>query len=984
MLWIFGSESSNYDWGKTCVCRVSIWIFCLLSIGLLLVPFELVGQEVEGSTRIFFNIPEQRADISLTQFAEQADRTFVFPYETVQEITTNRLVGEFSFNEAIQMLLKDTGLIPLFSETGQLTIEKGENYMQSKNKAGIAALVIGVAGTTAPIASVQAQSGVAVLEEILVTSRRYEESVSDAPVAVNVLNQSFIENNRIDRQDDIFNYTPGATYESFSKLQPTASIRGLVAPTPGNASSESSIQTVIDNVVVTKDFMKGTPLYDLSRVEVLRGPQGTSFGRNASTGLLHFVTNRPDFDETSGALNLTLGSDNRFELDGFYNLPLTDSAALRVSFNHEEEDGQTTGFTIDDVTDDVTSVGGIDGEQATAIRVQLALEPSDNFSANFKLEYSEDRDDSPIRELCNPGAGVGAFGLLDAGVRQDSIENACDTPFRAFISETDDADFMGNLDPVDFGLDREILTLSAEFSWALDNGLNITSVTGYMDGDTENLSDIIGTAADINWQGVSNEGDSLSTELRIDNVGTDSSIQWLAGVYLLEDEETRVETLNFAQRNQRSDPATAAPGATAFVPTIRETGGTGETSSWSIFGEVTFDLTDRLSLTYGGRYLEDSKDYITRASGIGVNRQLAGLPGVGPDVLGVDANGDVAVIAQQCASNAGGPPNPFCDVQLNDFAQSDTWNDYINKVSIDYEISDSINAYVLYSEGFKSGAFQPDALNVEQARNIIEPEESTNYEIGFKGEGSSYRYALTFFDITLDDVQTVNQLAIENSTAFVGIISNVGEVSTTGVEFDGAYAITDNLTISGGFAILDPEIGGNTPEPGGVIDPSTLVTVGGNTFGEVLSLDGERPGGAPEWTVNLAIDYSIRLDSGSTIDLRADFRGRDSVYFQNRNRFNTLGTGTAFVVGADPNTAQQFAIAGDRQENLLRPNISDFGAQATWTNADEDVSITIWGKNLREDVDISNVSPFVGGGINDFAVGFRGKREFGVSLNYNF
>ena len=168
---------------------------------------------------------------------------------------------------------------------------------------------------------VLAQSGAdGVLEEIVVTSRRYEESIEDAPVAVAVMSQDFIQNNRIDKADDIFNYTPGATWESFSKMQPVASMRGVIAPTPGNASSESSIQTVMDNVVISKDFMKSPPLYDLARVEVMRGPQGTSFGRNASVGLIHIVTNRPT-QETSGSVQGTVGTDERFELKGHFEQP---------------------------------------------------------------------------------------------------------------------------------------------------------------------------------------------------------------------------------------------------------------------------------------------------------------------------------------------------------------------------------------------------------------------------------------------------------------------------------------------------------------------------------------------------------------------------------------------------------------------------------------------------------------------------------------
>ena len=805
-------------------------------------------------------------------------------------------------------------------------------------------IFLSLASTFTIAQPVYAQSeGAAVLEEIVVTSRRYEESISDAPVAVNVLSQGFVENNRIDRQDDIFNYTPGATYESFSKLQPTASLRGLTAPTPGNPSSESSIQTVIDSFVVTKDFMKGTPLYDLAQIEVLRGPQGTAFGRNASAGLLHFVTNRPNFDENTGGVTATAGSDERFEVDGHFNTVLSDAAALRISFNHEQEDGQTDGFIFNEASQQIESIGGIDGEENTSLRVQLGLRPSDSFSANFKLEYSADRDEAPIRELCNPGPATRgpAFGLNATPELLATLDGACDTPFQAFISESNDTvqqnpdTGLGLPDQVDFKLDRDIFTAVAELSWALDSGINITSVTGFMDGDTENLSDIVGTASDINWQAVTNDGNSFSTEIRFDNTGSNSSITWLAGAYFLTDEETRTETLNFAQRDQRGG---------AFVPTTLFRGGTNETDSYSVFGEVSFNLSDRASLTYGGRYLNDDKDYISRASGIGFSGQIAGIPGVGT------ACGAIP-----------GPPNPADDIcpllTFNDFPISDSWDSYISKLSVDYELTDTINAYALYSEGFKSGAFQPDALNALQAAVVTEPEESTNLEIGFKGESSNYRYAITVFDITLDDVQTVNQVAIGTDGLFAGLISNVGEITTTGIEFDGAIAVTDRLTISTGFALQDSEIGGNTPDPSGLIDPAT---------GQVISYDGLRPGGAPEWTYNIAFDYSMPLAGGSTLDLRADFRGRDDVFFQTRDRFVVV------------NGALQASDA------LLRPSINDWGAQVKWTNADENLSFTLWGKNLAEDVDISNASPFIGAGINDFAVGFRGKREYGVTVNYDW
>ena len=451
-------------------------------------------------------------------------------------------------------------------------------------------------------------------------------------------------------------------------------------------------------------------------------------------------------------------------------------------------------------------------------------------------------------------------------------------------------------------------------------------------------------AADINWQGVSNDGDSLSTELRIDNVGSDAKVQWLAGVYLLEDEETRRETLNFQQRDQRGGP---------FVPTVRETGGTGETSSWSVFGEVSINLTDRTRLTYGGRYVNDDKTYTTRAGGFGFSGQLAGLPGVGGNVLDEDGNPVPAVCTPFSP-----PPNPaihICPtITLPEFSQSESWDAYISKLSIDFALSDATNLYFLYSEGFKSGAFQPDALNVDQARVVTQPEESTNVEVGIKGQSSNYRYAVSVFNIKLDDVQTVNQVDLGNG-AFAGLISNIGDVTTSGIEVEGTLALTDNLTVSGSFAFLDSEIGGNTPDPEGLIDPDT---------GQPFILDGERPGGAPDWTANLAVDYLIEFSGGSTLLMRADYRGRDDVFFQNRRRFST--------------------VDGSRSDALLRPSISEIGAQVSWRNAQDNLGVTLWGKNLREDYDISNISPFVGGGINDFAIGFRGAREYGVTVGYDF
>jgi len=767
-----------------------------------------------------------------------------------------------------------------------------------------------------PMGSAMAQNetdrDTGLLDEITVTSRRYEESIEDAPVAVAVMSQEFIDNNRIDKADDIMAYTPGATWESFSKMQPVASMRGIIAPTPGNATSEASIQTVMDNVVITKDFMKSPPLFDLNRVEVMRGPQGTAFGRNASVGLIHFVTNRPS-QEPSASVNATVGSDERFEVDGHFNRAISDTAAFRIAVNHTQEDGQTESYSTGE---------GLDGEENTAVRASLLFEPSESFSAYFKLEYSEDNDEAPVRHgWIQPDGGDCSTPWAGTPTYQEDYFDDCNDVFRTEISPSDRDGFP----TVDFHTDREILTFAAELVWNLGNDLTVTSITGFMDGETDNLADINGTQNDIAWQSVTNDGDSLSTELRIDNVASGESFRWLAGIYLMQDEETRLEQLQFQQRNARGGP---------WVPTTRETGGSNETDSYSIFAEVSWDVSDRATLTYGGRFVDDTKDYLTGARGWGANKQLAGLPGVGS--LTDDGGPQVCPLAGPPVGTCGTESDP---VGFSGFLVSDSWSDYISKLSWDYEVNDNLNVYALYSEGFKSGTFQPDALNRDQASVVVEPETSTNWEFGFKGAAARYRYAITTFYLEVDDVQTIN--LVEAGAAFVGLISNVGSVETVGLELEGAFLVTDNFLLSGNVAFLDAKMRDTLDPSGGGFD-----------------ISGQRPAGAPEWTFNLIGEYTMDLGSSGTLQLRADYRGRSDVFNQ---------------------TSSRNVFPAPR----LRPQINDWGARVSWENADQDMRFSLWGKNLREDFDISNFGP-PSPCCQSFAAGFRGKTSYGLTAAFDF
>jgi len=151
------------------------------------------------------------------------------------------------------------------------------------------AFAIGSSGATAQQApAAAADDDDVVIEEILVTARRYAENVQDTPISVNVMTSDYFDDQRIQSADDVIQLTPGATFIRFNKVQSEYNIRGINGTAEGS-SVEAAVVSVIDNIPISKDFMKNPALFDMERIEVLRGPQGTSFGRNASAGLIHFL-----------------------------------------------------------------------------------------------------------------------------------------------------------------------------------------------------------------------------------------------------------------------------------------------------------------------------------------------------------------------------------------------------------------------------------------------------------------------------------------------------------------------------------------------------------------------------------------------------------------------------------------------------------------------------------------------------------------------
>ncbi|MFB3077199.1 MAG: TonB-dependent receptor, partial [Lysobacterales bacterium] len=364
----------------------------------------------------------------------------------------------------------------------------------------------------------EAYSGV--LEEVMVTSRRYVESIGDVPVSVNVMTAEDLEAGGLTNVRDIIDFSPGGVTTSFNKMQDEYSLRGVSSQTEG-PSGDSSVATVIDSVPITREFMKSQAFFDMESVEILRGPQGTSFGRNASSGLIHFKTARPQ-SEFGSSFTAEAGSDEQYRVEGYVTGALGENVAGRLAVSYTSLDGFTT---------DTRSGEGLGGEENFSLRGTLLFNPSDSVEIYLKAQYSKDDDDNPT-----PRKGKDCTIPYQADFPAPSVVGAPQPGWTQFPNWFDDCDpwkttissptYLGP-----FFMEREITTLTAIVTLTFGDGLTLTSVTGYVDGNSDYLIDAHGGPNDSMFQNTQNDGSQLSQEFRLDNQGADTKTHWLAGIY---------------------------------------------------------------------------------------------------------------------------------------------------------------------------------------------------------------------------------------------------------------------------------------------------------------------------------------------------------------------------------------------------------------------------------------------------------------------
>ncbi len=580
------------------------------------------------------------------------------------------------------------------------------------------------------------------LEEIVVSARKIEESAQDIPVAINVMDGTTVEDLKIENMTDVIKFTPGATFTSSFAGEPNISVRGISSG-DNSASGSSGVLLMADNEVIAREFMYSGALFDIARVEVLRGPQGTTYGKNANGGVVHTISNLPT-EEREVKLKTTLGNYDLVGLEGVMGGAVSESVSARLAVYNQEREGYS---------EDALTGKSVDDTDTQAIKASLVWDASDDLSVTFRGHWSKDNYANPApRKALDPS--------LPDGLSFNPAIGSSDTSTDPYKVMNSDNQFY----------DRTIWGGSVEAVLALD-GYDLTSITSYRKGDDNVRIDLFGSYDDLLVQRSENDASTFSQEFRFDNGSQAESLTWLLGLYYLDEEHAREETKEVLA----NDPVFQSLGLETFQNFSQDSSG----YSLGAFGEVNYDFTENTRLTVGARYSYEKKDYEVTHGVTGGTFLIPGGGGASFTHIFID------------------DPSQVIDEETDE-----TWDSVTGKVSLTHNFLVDALVYFTVANGFKAGGFNPEPANAEAAVQSYDEETLVSMELGVKAELLDRRLRLNaaIFDSSYDDIQTEGFLP---SGAIV--VENAGEASIQGLELEFTWLVLENLTLMGSYANYESE-----------------------------------------------------------------------------------------------------------------------------------------------------------------------------------
>jgi iron complex outermembrane receptor protein len=646
-----------------------------------------------------------------------------------------------------------------------------------------------------PLPAAFAQESTASLGEIIVTAQRRSENIQDVPISVAAL-----EGERLSAMFEgggdiqvLAARVPSLYAESSNgRLAPRFYIRGL-----GNSdfdlAASQPVSIIVDEVVLENVILKSFPMFDLARVEVLRGPQGTLFGRNTPAGIVKFDTRKPT-QEFTGDAALSYGELGSMTFEGAVGGGISDTVSFRLSALYQERDD----WIDNDFTGENDAMGGYD---EFAYRAQLLVEPSDSFSALFNI-HGRDIDGTASIFRANV-LGPGSDGF-NSNYDRDTVT------YDGGSNNPQSAKGTGGSIKLDFGLAGDV---------------TLTSITAYETTESRSLGDIDGGACAPLGTPVPPGLTSGTTDCFFPFDGVPDAVTFPGFIPFSSATQDGIDDLDqltqeFRLSSQANDRLFWQAGAFYFdsefsVTTnpffVAATTLTHENTAWAVFGHVSYDVTDALTLTGGARYTDDEKDLTV---------EVAPVPS---------------------------PPQNVQDEQIS-------WD-----LSALYEVSDDVNIYGRLASGFRAPTIQGRDVAFFGAPSIADSETITSIEAGFKSQLADDRVRLNaaVFYYEIEDQQLS---AIGGGGNFVQLV-NADKGTGMGIDLDAEFLFTDRFMMTLGLSYTDTEIDDSelvVPPCGSgmctVLDP---LDADGNAI-----IDGNSFVQAPEYVAVVTARYGIPVGGG--------------------------------------------------------------------------------------------------------------------------
>jgi outer membrane receptor protein involved in Fe transport len=804
------------------------------------------------------------------------------------------------------------------------------------------------------------------IEEVVVTAQKREQTLQEVPVAVSVVTSDTIEKAQINDILDLQSVVPSLRV---SQLQTSGNtnfiIRGF-GNGANNAGIEPSVGVFVDGVYRSRTAAAITDLPNLERIEVLRGPQSTLFGKNASAGVINVVTRAADpmllDDVPTGSIGVTLGNYEQIIVDADITAKLSDRVGGSLSGYSNTRDGYF---------ENLVTGSELNERDRYGIRGELVFVPNDDMTIRAIADYDViDEKCCGVSNLVNgpTGAAVVAVGGNLIGADAFAQEQFLD------------------FDPVN-EIDNQ--GLSVQLDYALTDNIELTSITAYREVDRFENADVDFTsAALVSRNSSQTDIETFTQELRLSGSLGDN-IDWLVGAFYFDEDVKQETNLTYGTAFRAYADILASGGVTATETALGLPAGTffangqgvlenaAQTDeTYSLFAQADFYLNDRTTLTLGLNYTDVEKEAevlqantdvfsgldFTAIGFAGAFGALSG--GLAPTPANIAANPAIAGQASAISTtscSATNPP-PACNQLLaltplqflppfqgypNAVESGDSTDDKVTWTArVAYDLTDNINVYGSASTGFKATSWnlsrdaRPTATdlaaiqaggfavnNIVSGTRFAGPEESTVYELGLKGRWGASYINVAIFDQEIEGFQS----NIFTGAAFT--LANAGEQTSQGVEFDALWAVRDDLDLMFSGIFMDPEYNEFPNSPVG-------------------DLSGEQPAGIHEVSLSLAATYYFNLGDVAGF-ARADYQYEDEVQ-------------------ATDNIP---AAIASREVGMLNASLS-----FTWQDRYE---LLLWGRNLNDDEYLITAFPSVAqaGSISGYP---NQPRTYGVTFRTRF